>query len=275
MVFGFEERAEDVLGRAAPGGLVGRAAVHLADVEGADDDDGHLSVEDLWQAVLDDEVVPVEARALDLGAEALGEREGGFLLGLEELLAVGVDALGDDVVLVERLFLVLAGLLLDGVDVAERVLDLVELDDARDGVDRAEDLAELLEPHADDVHPGGEVAQTREAPLHPELGDAFLEQAPHRGFDFVGEVGLALLREFEHSQRVGYDLAQLVDALELLDEAVLEGLALLAVDADFGDLELAAGEVGRLVGRDALADELDLLVDDLRGAAASAALALV
>ena len=281
MVFGFEESAEDVLGRAAEGGLVGRAAVHFADVdglvdvEGAYDDDGHFGVEDFGEAVLDDEVFPVEARAFDFGAEAVAEGEAGFLLGLEEFLGVGVEALGDDVVLVERLLLVLAGLLLDGVDVAERVVDLVELDDARDGVDGAEDLAELLEAHADDVHPGGEAAQTREAPLHPELGDAFLEQAAHRGFDLVGEVGLALLREFEHGERVGHDFAEFVDALELLDEAVLEGFALLAVDADFGDLELAAGEVGRLVGGDALADELDLLVDDLGRPASASALALL
>jgi len=59
-----------------------------------------------------------------------------------------------------------------------------------------------------------------------------------------------------------------------LDEAVLERLAFFAVDADFGDLELAAGLVRRLVGRDALADEFDFLVDDLPGAATSAAAAL-
>lgn len=56
-----------------------------------------------------------------------------------------------------------------------------------------------------------------------------------------------------------------------MDEAVLERLAFFAVNADFADLELAAGLVRGLVGRDALADEFDFLVDDLRGAATSAA----
>ena len=278
MVLGFEECGEDVLGGASPGGLVGRAALEFADVdglvdvEGADDDDGHFGVEDLGQAVFDDEVLPVEARALELEAGAVGVDEGRLeFLVLEQVVAVHVDALSHDVVLVERPLLVLAGLLLDGVDVAERVLDFVELDDARDAVDGAEHLAELVQAQLDHVHPGGQVAQRREAPLHPELRDALLEQAGHRGFDLVGEAGLALLRQLEHGQRQGDCLAEFVDALEFLDEAVLERLAFLAVDADFVDLELAAGEVRRLVVGDFVADELDFLVDDLRGAAAPAA----
>lgn len=276
MVLGLKQCAEHVLSGASPRSLVGRAAVHFAhvhrlvDVEGLDDDHRHFSLEDLGQAVLDDEVLPVEARAFDLESGAVRENQRGFLLGLEQVFRCSIHALSDDVVLVERLLLFLTGLLLDRVDLAERVVDFVELDDPRDCVDGAEHLAELLEAHADDVHPRGQVAQRREAPLHPELRDAFLDQTGHGGFDFVGEAGFAFLRHLEQGERHGDRFAEFVDALELLDEAVLEWFAFFAVNADFRELELAAGVVGGLVGRDAFADELDLLVDDRSGAAASA-----
>lgn len=225
---------------------------------------------DLRQAVLDDEVLPVEARTLDLGAVAVAQGERRRFAGLLEVLGTVVDALGNDVVLVERFLLVLARLLFDGVDVAERVVDFVELDDFRDFADGAEDAVEPVETQLDDAHPRGQVAQRREAPLHPEFRDAFVEQAGHGGFDVVGEVGLALLRELQQEEGFGHDFAQLVDALELLDEAVLERLALLPVNADFGDFELAAGEVWRLVVRDTVCDKLHLLRDDLRRASAPA-----
>jgi len=276
VVFGLEKSSCDVLGCATPGRLVNRAALHFADIHGfvhvvgLDDDDRHFSVQELGNAVDDDQLVPVESGAFDFHAEALTEHQTWFLVCLEQVFRVGVDALGDHIVLVERLLFLLAGLLFDGVDLADWVVDLVELDDARDRVDCAVHLAQVLQTLFDGVHPRGQAAQGGETPLHPKLGDAVLQHAGHRSLDFVREVGFAFLRQFEHYEGVGYGLAELVDALELLDKAVLERLAFLTVDADFANLVLAARLVRRLVSWDAFFDELDFLVDHLGGSAASA-----
>lgn len=165
MIFRFEKSSCDVLGCATPRRFVNRASLHFADIHWfidvvrLYDNDRHFSVQELGNAVNNNEFIPVESSSFDFHTEALTEYQTWFLVCLEQILRVGADALGDDIVLVEWLLFFLAGLLFDGVDLADWVVDLIELDDARNRVDRAVHLPQVLQALFDGVHPRGQAAQ--------------------------------------------------------------------------------------------------------------------
>jgi len=100
------------------------------------------------------------------------------------------------------------------------------------------------------------------------VGDAFGYERTLRSFDDIGEVHFSFVGFLEVDECHSDGFAQLVDAFQLLDEAVLLGPDLLAVECEAPDVLLPSGHIGAtLVPRDGLGDEHDLGVDDVFSAA--------